>query len=153
MTTYNKIRQWAHDRNLIEGSTPARQFKKLMEEFGELGCAVMEKNETDIKDAIGDIAVVLTIIAAQYGVKLECETSWMNFDGDIETVGEQLSYLTYLSDPIYQSKTQEYLADAKLALCGFTESIGYDFDECLELAYNQIKDRKGRMVEGVFVKE
>lgn len=26
-------------------------------------------------------------------------------------------------------------------------------EECLEMAYNDIKDRKGRMVDGVFVKE
>ena len=26
-------------------------------------------------------------------------------------------------------------------------------DECLEVAYNDIKDRKGKMVDGIFVKE
>ena len=26
-------------------------------------------------------------------------------------------------------------------------------EECLEVAYNDIKDRKGRMVDGIFVKE
>ena len=31
-----KIEQWAEDRNLILGSTPQKQFIKLMEEFGEL---------------------------------------------------------------------------------------------------------------------
>ncbi|HHE8981644.1 TPA: hypothetical protein ACPGUM_001298 [Haemophilus influenzae] len=30
------IEQWAEDRKLIEGSTPQKQFIKLMEEFGEL---------------------------------------------------------------------------------------------------------------------
>lgn len=34
-----KIEQWAEDRNLILGSTPQKQFIKLMEEFGEL-CGV-----------------------------------------------------------------------------------------------------------------
>ena len=28
-----------------------------------------------------------------------------------------------------------------------------DLRECLEVAYNDIKDRKGRMVDGIFVKE
>lgn len=31
--------------------------------------------------------------------------------------------------------------------------LGYDFADCFELAYNEIKDRKGRWVEGSFVKE
>jgi hypothetical protein len=26
-------------------------------------------------------------------------------------------------------------------------------EECLEVAYNDIKDRKGKMIDGVFVKE
>lgn len=30
---------------------------------------------------------------------------------------------------------------------------GLEMEECVEYAYNQIKDRKGKMVEGVFVKE
>ena len=31
--------------------------------------------------------------------------------------------------------------------------LGYDFDECFELAYQEIKDRKGRWIDGSFVKE
>ena len=30
---------------------------------------------------------------------------------------------------------------------------GLKMEECIEYAYNQIKDRKGKMVKGVFVKE
>ena len=30
---------------------------------------------------------------------------------------------------------------------------GLEMEECVEYAYTQIKDRKGKMVEGVFVKE
>ena len=28
-----------------------------------------------------------------------------------------------------------------------------DFDECVKAAWDEIKDRKGRMIDGVFVKE
>ncbi len=28
-----------------------------------------------------------------------------------------------------------------------------DITECIEMAYNEIKDRKGKMINGVFVKE
>jgi len=31
--------------------------------------------------------------------------------------------------------------------------LGYDFEECFELAYQEIKDRKGRWIDGSFVKE
>jgi hypothetical protein len=33
------------------------------------------------------------------------------------------------------------------------ERNNISLEECLEVAYNDIKDRKGKMVDGVFVKE
>ena len=33
------------------------------------------------------------------------------------------------------------------------ELQGWDFEECLQLAYDKIKNRKGKMVDGQFVKE
>lgn len=38
-------------------------------------------------------------------------------------------------------------------LKSISKTLGYDFDECFELAYNEIKDRKGRWIDGSFVKE
>ena len=59
------IENWAEARNLIEGSTPKKQFIKLMEEFGEL-CSGVSKNKIDVvKDSIGDCFVVMVILAAQ----------------------------------------------------------------------------------------
>src|SRR5690625_8016225 len=79
---------WAEARNLIAGSNPAAQFLKLMEEHGEYLLAVEALAEyrrepayvnatqlagirDEMKDAICDTAVVLLIIAAQYGVEAE----------------------------------------------------------------------------------
>ena len=59
------IENWAEARNLITGSTPKKQFIKLMEEFGEL-CSGVSKNKIDVvKDSIGDCFVVMVILAAQ----------------------------------------------------------------------------------------
>ncbi len=65
------IRQWAEDRNLIEGSDLKSQFVKLIEEAGELANAIAKKNDIEFADAIGDIFVVLTILAAQNGMDIE----------------------------------------------------------------------------------
>ena len=65
------IENWAEARNLIEGSTPKKQFIKLMEEFGEL-CSGVSKNKIDVvKDSIGDCFVVMVILAAQRK-KMKC---------------------------------------------------------------------------------
>ena len=90
------IRDWAEARNLILGSDYKSQFLKLVEEVGELANALAKDNKLEIKDAIGDIVVVLTIIAEQKNMFIE---------------------------------------------------------DCIDSAYEEIKDRKGRMVNGVFVKD
>ena len=90
----NKIAQWHHDRNLIDGSTDKDQYMKLIQEAGELSDNICKGR--DISDDIGDMMVVLINIATRNNLTIT---------------------------------------------------------ECLEAAYNDIKDRKGRMVDGVFVKE
>lgn len=96
MGRFHDIRNWASDRNLIDGSDRFRQFTKLAEEMGELAAGIAKGKEPLVSDSIGDMVVVLTILAAQSGVTIE---------------------------------------------------------ECIEQAWDEIKDRKGRMVDGVFLKE
>ena len=38
-------------------------------------------------------------------------------------------------------------------LKSISDILGYSFDECFELSYQEIKDRKGRWIDGSFVKE
>lgn len=90
----NNIRKWHCDRNLIDGSTDAAQFKKLQEEVDELKSSIEQK--TDVSDDIGDIIVVLVNIATRNNLSIR---------------------------------------------------------SCLQRAWNDIKDRKGKMVDGIFVKE
>lgn len=92
----HRIRQWANDRNLIEGATSQAQTVKLFEEGGEVAHAVARGDRDKLKDGIGDMVVVLTILAAQNDLTLE---------------------------------------------------------ECIAAAYDEIKDRTGRMVDGIFRKD
>lgn len=56
------IHSWADDRGILKGKIET-QTLKLGEEFGELQKAVLKSNSLEIKDAIGDIIVVLVSIA------------------------------------------------------------------------------------------
>ena len=58
----NAIFAWAHDRGILNGKIET-QTLKLGEEFGELQKAVLKDQPEEIKDAIGDIIVVLVSIA------------------------------------------------------------------------------------------
>lgn len=94
ITLTSLVGKWAEDRNLIEGSKPKDQFHKLIQEAAELSESLCKGK--DATDDIGDILVVLIILAKQ---------------------------------------------------------LGLDVVNCLDHAYNDIKDRKGKMIDGIFVKE
>ena len=94
MSYIDKIKQWHHDRNLIEGSTDKDQTLKLLQELGELSDSVCKGK--DIRDDLGDMMVVMINIM---------------------------------------------------------ERNGHSMVDCLAKAWDDIKDRKGKMVDGIFVKE
>jgi len=59
-----------------------------------------------------------------------------------------------LSDNLCKGKSiADDIGDMMVVLINIAERNGLSLYECLEVAYNDIKDRKGRMVDGVFVKE
>jgi len=70
MELTHKIKEWAKARGLFDGD-PTRQMLKLIEEVGELSAAMARNNRDNEVDAIGDIYVVLTILAMQLGYNIE----------------------------------------------------------------------------------
>ncbi len=84
------IEQWANDRGLILNSNPQAQFVKLIEEAGELANAIAKKKPIEeVADALGDMFVVMTIIAAQYGLNInEC------CEGAYDTIKDRKGYMT-----------------------------------------------------------
>lgn len=65
----------------------------------------------------------------------------------IQEVGE-------LSDNVCKGKDiRDDIGDIIVVLINIAERNGLSLQECMDLAYNDIKDRKGRMVDGVFVKD
>lgn len=48
---------------------------------------------------------------------------------------------------------QHNLVHAVAYLKSISKTLNYDFTDCFELAYNEIKDRKGKWIDGSFVKE
>ena len=93
---FDKIRDWAYTRDLYKDGDMKTQYVKLQEEAGELAKAILDKNEFETIDAIGDMVVVLTNLA---------------------------------------------------------HLLGTDIEFCIEEAYKEIASRKGKMINGTFVKE
>lgn len=93
---FDPIRQWAFDKGILSNGDKKTQALKLQEEAGELAKAVIENNQVEVVDAIGDIAVVLTSLAHFFGVSIEL---------------------------------------------------------CINSAYKEIANRKGKMADGTFIRE
>ena len=68
---FQKIRDWAGERGLYTNGDTKTQFCKLMEEGGELGRAILKKDNHEFVDAIGDMVVVLTNLAHLGGTTIE----------------------------------------------------------------------------------
>lgn len=65
----------------------------------------------------------------------------------IQEIGE-------LSDNICKGRNiADDCGDVMVVLLNIMERNGLTLEHCLEVAYADIKDRKGKMIDGVFVKE
>lgn len=149
------IEQWAEDRNLIEGSTPKKQFIKLLEEFGEL-CSGVAKNKPDvIKDSIGDCFVVTIILKCQFKTNLFIRPSSLNKNLDVSLILARVARDAALipRDNLSEQVKLEIINGIVRHLMNISILLDVDFENCVQAAWDEIKDRKGRMVDGVFVKE
>ena len=68
---YDLIRTWAAGRGIYTAGDTKTQYIKLQEESGELARAILKDNKSELIDAIGDMIVVLTNLAALEGLKVE----------------------------------------------------------------------------------
>lgn len=149
-----KIEQWAEDRNIIKGSKPIDQAMKLFSEFGELADNVGKGR--DCRDDIGDVFVVLTIMCKQ--TKTEYDLADMGVNPNTKTTKEHVAMLgmalgAFVSGCHSESLIYAWYKDAVCELLSICSDIGSSLEECVQIAYNDIKDRKGLMHNGVFIKE
>ena len=147
--------KWAKDRKIIPNSSYRAQYIKLIEELGELALGIRKKDEKLIKDSIGDVAVVLCVLAGLEKVDKQIKL----VDYDIKT-NEWFNYLSFivgmiaLSNEAIKSVKIENIEQGIFCLKELSEQLGVNFNECLEIAWNEIKDRKGYLREdGIFIKE
>ncbi len=77
--SFDLIRNWAEERGIYKQGDAKTQYVKLMEETGELAAALLNNDEAETIDAIGDIVVVLTNLAKLKGLNIEdCISSAYN---------------------------------------------------------------------------
>lgn len=152
---------WFIARDIEQGDID-KQGLKLIEETGELVSGYLKNKEDVIMDSIGDVAVVVVGYAMMAGVNPE-QVFFRSKSNYIPDFGGVTAWIWMITDSAFQAKVAQDLGIENSLLVNLQNIIcyldlicresGYDFVECFEGAYNEIKDRKGRWVNGSFVKE
>lgn len=151
-----KIIELAKERELDKKGTIDGQALKTIEEMSELIKGICKNDKYLIEDSIGDVYVTLVIGNMLSGVDIEDKVDFedeamipMEDVGDIiinlaEAINENVISLNpynTLTPTIYETLRR---------IANFYNTT---LKECVQLAYDEIKSRKGRIIYGSFVKE
>ena len=153
----NKIEQWAIDREIHKKGTVEGQSIKTAEEMAELIKGISKDNIELIKDSIGDVFVTL-VIGNMLDKKFDTEVIYKevkrnllaNIEEDKLCENECLS--DSISDVIGDGYTEDALYYGLLNIMTIADIYNLDFKDCVESAYSEIANRKGKMIDGTFVK-
>lgn len=141
------VEGWAKERGIYDHSTPKAQLLKALSELGELADAVIKDDVEGIKDGVGDVAVCMVNYAYMSGIEFE-EIDVYSWIPDTDNIG----FAAELIGGGLQGSLD--MPDCLSEMASIASNHDLEFMDCCEHAWNQIKDRKGRMVPGgAFVKE
>ena len=135
------ILQWAKEKDLLKLENAPKQRLKLLEEVGETAAAILKNNHEGVKDGIGDIFVVLVILNAQIDGNLEFDINKMDS-----------SFFENLSDILKDIAYSFSLSGEISSLNEICLRLNLDLTECANIAWDEIKDRKGNTIDGTFIK-
>ena len=175
MKHYNyieKILDWAEERNLLTQGDVFMQLEKSREENSELTKAITkyEKGNAqaydEIKDAIGDVYVTLVVASDIHGLpvyeifkniefssELEIDSyTWRYYTNGLRVYDWEL-YLSCSYEDLPHCKTTDILEKYVKFLNEIAIEYNFTLVECIEYAYNQIKERTGKIIDGTFVKD
>lgn len=166
-----RIIDWAKDRDIKDKGRLTKQLLKSDEENAELQNAIESYENGNkyaliqIKDSIGDIYV--TLVVSTY---LVSERPYLTFR-KIKTSKQQtvnVSWLYYIRELKSQdaklfdvfTNTEATFIDIEARLSSYinflemvAQAYGLELVECIKYAYDTISKRKGKMIDGTFIKE
>lgn len=161
--------QWGVDRGLDKVGHLA-QAKYTLKETAELLDAYADSDVEKMNDAIGDILVTLIVGASNYTPHLKQLEIYMMGNADYATSDNPRKFLQqgrfmvgtvlYLIDRceknlVTYSEYNECLNGLICCLAGINNDFNQrlSLKDCLQLAYDEIKNRKGKLINGQFIKD
>lgn len=156
-----KIIDWAKERDLDTKGTVEGQSIKTAEEIAELIKGISKDNLDLIKDSIGDVYVTL-VIGNMLDKHFDLEEIYYRAVDDVDKnkvklkeISKKLS-IACLSENIIEilscGYVEQHIETMLSNLLCVAITCNLDFKDCVESAYKEIAERKGKMINGTFVK-
>ncbi|WP_295495396.1 helix-turn-helix domain-containing protein [uncultured Streptococcus sp.] len=76
---------------------------------------------------------------------------WMRITEEVGEIRDVLLKPTKFTEP--QAALEDAIGDTLVTIIVLAHQLDLDVTECLRIAYDEIKNRKGKMINGTFVKE
>nr|DAS35562.1 MAG TPA: NTP-PPase-like protein [Caudoviricetes sp.] len=141
------VLKWEHGTSKIS----IGKAKKLAEYFG-VSVGYLLGLDTPAKDGITELIDKVNDWADERNLKqADPKIQWMRVTEEVGEIRDVFLKPHDFVDPEWSLK--DAIGDSIVTLIVLCLQLGYDVEECLTIAYNDIKDRKGKMVNGTFVKE
>jgi|LakMenEpi03Aug12_release.lakeMendotaPanAssembly.Ray.scaffolds.fasta_scaffold416844_3 hypothetical protein len=135
------IIDWANAKELIKKENAGKQYLKFLEEVGETANAILKQDIDKVIDGFGDIAVTMIILGEQIGNTQE-----------LSDINKPLTNIT-LYDVVRRVSPEFVNPSAMNFLHDCAWNHGCDLNDCIYSAWLEIKDRKGKTINGTFIKE
>lgn len=138
------ILNWEHGTHEIKGSNA----KKLADHFG-VSIPYLLGYDTD--NTLQDLITKINEWAISHGLdKGNPKIEWMKVTEEVGEIRDVFLKPYDFADPEWSLK--DAIGDSIVTLVVLCLQLGYDVEECITIAYNDIKDRQGVMIDDNFVK-
>ncbi len=125
--------------------------KKLAEYFG-VSVGYLLGLDTPAKDGIPELITKVNEWADDRNLKqADPKIQWMRITEEVGEIRDVLLKPTKFTEP--QAALKDAIGDTLVTIIVLAHQLDLDVTECLSVAYEEIKNRKGKMVNGTFVKE
>lgn len=153
-----KIIEWAKEREIDKKCTVEGQAIKTIEEMSELIKGICKDDIDLIKDSIGDVYVTLVIGCMLSGVDIEKAINFkvndtVEMDNKFEMFYNLSKDIQVISNFFDKNVYNDVTFTFYLTLKRIAKYYHTNFKKCVKLAYNEIANRKGKIIDGQFVKE
>ncbi len=153
---HDLVVEWGREKGIVVKGNQIKQLLKCASECGELADGICKNNHEEIKDAIGDVLVTLILFGKIFGIPVDVDVMALgkerSFQFMDQSEADAMFNLLLAIYAIYENTSKMLLTKAICWLNVIASKNDLDVVDCLESAYNVIKNRTGTTENGVFKK-